>query len=137
MGAINALMKRARLIPPDHAGWSRLTLPRHAFLAGSPALACGALLLNIPEVGRIVSVAVDPSQRRQGMGSRMVQHLCAVAADQGVAELWLDTLFWNIRFYAANGFEHVPVRQVPAEIIPTRINPHCCFMRRRIAPQAG
>lgn len=135
---INALLLRARLVEPGGARWCRRSLPCHTYVAGRPVSACGAVLPRPYDAyGWLVAVAVDPAQRRQGQGRAMVERLCAVAASLRLSEAWLETMFWNIGFYRACGFEHVPAGEVTPAVQDERINPRCCFMRRRLLEETA
>jgi GNAT superfamily N-acetyltransferase len=52
-------------------------------------------------------LSVHPDAARQGLGTKLLHHVCAWARDQGYATITLSTfshLAWNAPFYAKNGF---------------------------------
>lgn len=57
--------------------------------------------------GWLNCVAVRKSHRRQGIGSALVaRHIEALPSDH---EIWLETIFWNRRFYEGLGFEFIRI----------------------------
>jgi len=55
----------------------------------------------------LLEMDVLPRSSRQGIGKRLLQHVCLVAAQRGHLQVTLTTfahLPWNAAFYAANGF---------------------------------
>ena len=79
--------------------------------------------------GWLANVAVEKAQRRTGLGRRLVDACIERALDRELPEVWLETMFWNRRFYEKLGFVFVPVTQVPAAIVSRRRNPKCLMMR--------
>lgn len=57
--------------------------------------------------GWLNCVAVRKSHRRRGIGGALVsRHIEALPNDH---EIWLETLFWNRRFYEGLGFEFIRI----------------------------
>lgn len=79
--------------------------------------------------GWLANVAVEKDERRTGLGRRLVDACIERALDRELPEVWLETMFWNRRFYEKLGFVFVPVTQVPAAIVRRRRNPKCLMMR--------
>lgn len=55
----------------------------------------------------VLEMDVLPARSRQGIGTRLLHHVCQVARQRGHAHVTLTTfahLPWNAAFYAANGF---------------------------------
>jgi GNAT superfamily N-acetyltransferase len=55
----------------------------------------------------LLEMDVLPSHSRQGIGTRLLRHVCQVATQRGHLHVTLTTfahLPWNVAFYAANGF---------------------------------
>ena len=68
----------------------------------------GGLIPEQPAVGRIVRMSVDPSARRQGIGSLILNALLDAARTLGYQQLVLETTSsWQgaIKFYLHHGFE--------------------------------
>jgi hypothetical protein len=58
----------------------------------------------------LLEMDVLPSRSRQGIGTRLLRHVCQVAERRGHAHVTLTTfahLPWNAAFYAAHGFAAV------------------------------
>jgi N-acetylglutamate synthase-like GNAT family acetyltransferase len=64
-------------------------------------------LNNLSEDAWLNCIAVRGDHHRQGIGSDIVTWLI----NQTTKTVWLETMFWNRRFYASLGFEHVPIRE--------------------------
>lgn len=79
--------------------------------------------------GWLANVAVEKAQRRTGLGRRLVVACLERALDRELPEVWLETMFWNRRFYEKLGFEFVPISSVPAYLSRRRRNPKCLMMR--------
>jgi N-acetylglutamate synthase-like GNAT family acetyltransferase len=56
-------------------------------------------------------VAVRKGYHRRGLGTRIVQWCVDNSRPHDV---WLETMFWNRRFYESLGFAHVPVGEARA-----------------------
>ncbi len=65
------------------------------------AVACGRMT---PQ-GHIGRIAVLPNARHQGLGTRLLHHLLAVARSQGLEQVDLDAQCHALDFYRALGFE--------------------------------
>lgn len=75
------------------------------------ALACGWLVVD--EL-HITAVAVDPAQRRQGLGRQVLELLLAQAATQGAAHATLEVAAGNaaaLALYGRCGFSTAGVRR--------------------------
>ena len=88
---------------------------RGAFLVvyreGTP-VGCGALRMLDPETGELKRMYVDPSQRGQGLGRRLVKALEAEARALGVQRLVLETgtrQLAALALYEATGFRPIPL----------------------------
>ena len=78
---------------------------------GLIALACGWL---VADELHITAVAVDPQQRRQGLGSKVLQALLKEAAGEGAQHATLEVAASNEAaqaLYAAAGFRTAGVRR--------------------------
>lgn len=61
----------------------------------------------------MLEMDVLPARSRQGIGTKLLHHVCQVAGQRGHAHVTLTTfahLPWNAAFYAANGFAAVSDR---------------------------
>jgi putative acetyltransferase len=88
---------------------------RGAFLVvyreGRP-VGCGALRMLDPETGELKRMYVDPTQRGQGLGRRLVAALEAEARALGVQRLVLETgtrQLAALALYEATGFRPIPL----------------------------
>jgi N-acetylglutamate synthase-like GNAT family acetyltransferase len=75
----------------------------------------------------ISAVAVNDLDRRQGHGSTIINALLDIARLEGVKEVWLETMFWNKKFYEPLGFELIRIGDVPPNIKQRRRVSRCCF----------
>lgn len=65
------------------------------------------------DVGHILTVAVEPGRRRQGIARRLLEHLVAWCAEQGAGAMTLEVRESNLaaqRLYERLGFEAVGTR---------------------------
>jgi putative acetyltransferase len=88
---------------------------RGAFLVvyreGTP-VGCGALRMLDPQTGELKRMYVDPTQRGQGLGRRLVAALEAEARTLGVQRLVLETgtrQLAALALYEATGFRPIPL----------------------------
>lgn len=86
------------------------------FAAESDGAVVGVVGLELfGRVGLLRSLAVEPADRRQGLGSALVAHAEGFAAERGVAALYLLTTTAE-GFFRRLGYERLPREQAPAEI---------------------
>jgi predicted GNAT family acetyltransferase len=82
----------------------------HSFIVaeiGGQIVGTAALVIESPQVGRIVRVTVSPEQRRAGIGRLLVEHLVKTAVEQAMNKILVETnLDWYdaIRLYERCGF---------------------------------
>lgn len=75
---------------------------------GDELVGTGAFLPRTETTVEIVRMSVAQSQRRQGIGERLLQSLCQQASEQGYQRVILETTHnWDsaIAFYAQFGFQ--------------------------------
>ena len=72
---------------------------------------CGALHVMWDDLAEIRTVAVDPSTRGTGVGSRIVERLIGTARELGVHRVFCLT--FEVAFFARHGF--VPIEGTPVE----------------------
>ncbi|MFV0463392.1 MAG: amino-acid N-acetyltransferase [Nostocoides sp.] len=75
---------------------------------------CGALHVLWEDLAEIRTLAVADSQRRTGLGSRLLEHLVARAEDLGVARLFCLT--FETSFFTEHGFEAIDGQAVEPEV---------------------
>lgn len=78
---------------------------------GGEVVGCGALHVMWDDLAEIRTVAVDPSTRGTGVGSRIVERLIATARELGVHRVFCLT--FEVAFFARHGF--VPIEGTPVE----------------------
>jgi predicted GNAT family N-acyltransferase len=61
----------------------------------------------LPKLGKVTRIAVLASARHLGIGSVILEHLVALAEEQGIRYLYLHGQTQAIPFYEANGFAAV------------------------------
>jgi GNAT superfamily N-acetyltransferase len=79
-------------------------------LQGGQVVGTGALVPEAEGVGRIVRMSVHTHLRRQGVGARILQHLCEFARQAGYQQLVLETTStWEdaVAFYEKHGFRAI------------------------------
>ena len=76
-----------------------------------------ALVIHIGAHAHLDELSVVPTYGRQGIGSSLLQAVCAWAAEQGHRAVTLRTFRdvpWNAPFYLRRGFRIVASRELPA-----------------------
>lgn len=73
---------------------------------------CGALHVMWHDLGEIRTVAVDPSCKGQGIGSKLLGALTARALDLGLNKLFCLT--FETKFFEGHGFEQIQESPVDA-----------------------
>jgi GNAT superfamily N-acetyltransferase len=117
-------MPLARAFPPTYF----VALDRGEVIGGG-----GYAKIN-PSTGWLASVAVAKHRKRTGVGSAVVAANLRYAAERGMGSMWLETYFWNSRFYESLGFEGIAPALVPARIKEWRTKKHCRFMANTLLP---
>jgi putative acetyltransferase len=82
--------------------------------AGRPVGCCALIALG---AGRfeVAKMTVAESERGQGLGRQLLEHVIAFARERSIRSLYLETnskLQNAIRIYEAVGFRHLPAEQV-------------------------
>lgn len=72
-----------RLLAPGITFWTAW--------AGPELLGCGALKERDPASGEVKSMRTSPAHRGRGVGSRILEHIIAVAERRGYRHLYLET----------------------------------------------
>lgn len=85
----------------------------HLWVALRGEVAVGFAHVEVIEsqVAHLEEIDVEPAHGRQGLGTRLVSHVCEWAACNGYKSVTLTTFRdvpWNMPFYARLGFEIVP-----------------------------
>lgn len=114
-------------------GMSRPTLPLIYYVAeeaGEIVGGGGAHIIRDVEhpVGWLASVAVSKARKRQGVGSAIVRANLDHVARLGYGSMWLETYFWNSKFYESLGFEGIKPPEVPEPIRRWRTQKRCRMM---------
>jgi N-acetylglutamate synthase-like GNAT family acetyltransferase len=89
----------------------------HILMAERAGRAVGCCALIPLGHGRfeVAKMTVAESERGQGVGRQLLEHLVAFAREKSIARLYLETnskLQNAIRIYEAVGFRHLPAEQV-------------------------
>ncbi len=79
-------------------------------------------------VGWLASVAVSKARKRSGVGSAIVKANLEHAHRLGYGSMWLETYFWNTKFYESLGFEGIKPPLVPEPIRRWRSQKRCRVM---------
>lgn len=80
-------------------------------LAGGDPVGFAHVELIEPGAAHLEEIDVHPAHGRQGLGTRLVLHVCRWAAAAALQSVTLTTfrdVRWNMRFYARLGFDVVP-----------------------------
>lgn len=93
----------ARLRSPEITVWSAWD--------GDVLLGCGALKVLSPTSGEIKAMRTADAHRRQGVGSKVLEHIIAEAQRRGYSRLYLETgasadFSAAQRLYRRHGFEY-------------------------------
>ncbi len=73
-----------------------------------------AVLWCILDQGELANIAVRPTDRRRGLGIRLLDHVLDVARERGVRTLYLEVRASNepaLHLYARRGFREIGVRK--------------------------
>lgn len=73
----------------------------------------------------IEEIDVLPTHGRQGLGTRLLSHVCSWAREQGYASVVLSTFVdipWNAPFYRKNGFRDLRPSELSAQMKWIRID---------------
>lgn len=79
----------------------------------TPAVGFAVIQVVVDEA-ELLTIAVDPSQRRQGAGARLLDQAIAQSAERGAARMFLDVAADNvaaIALYQRAGFEMIGKRK--------------------------
>lgn len=79
-------------------------------------------------VGWLATVAVKKDRKRSGVGRALVNANLALAAERGYGSMWLETFFWNSKFYESLGFEGIKPVMLPEQIAKWRSRKNCRVM---------
>jgi len=115
---------------PDWDGW--LVAERDGQLLGA-----GGGGLTSPQTWEIFVLYLNPTFRRQGVGSALVQAMTRQAVQSGASEQWVSATKANekgVPFYAALGFEVQEERA--SEYVPTGEIIRTLRMKRAIHPSS-
>lgn len=94
----------------------------------------GALARASSADGWLNCIAIRKGFHRRGYGALIVEYLLATASEH----VWLETMFWNRRFYESLGFAHVPIdKAIDVFGLDPRTNRRCMMMWRHCAPAAS
>lgn len=100
---VDAILSRYGMVGHEHmTGTKLMCISRET----GEIVAVGGLN-DLSEDAWLNCIAVRGDHHRQGIGSDIVKWLL----NQTTKTVWLETMFWNRRFYASLGFEHVPIRE--------------------------
>ena len=83
-------------------------------IADDNLIGCGALQVVDSTLGEIRSMAVDPAQRGQGVGSDILDALLEDASRLGLVRVFCLTRKTN--FFARHGFQEVSKERFPAKV---------------------
>lgn len=78
-----------------------------AVFTNDAAIAAGRLHPVDAAVGQIRAMAVDPAYQKQGLGSRILNNLEAIAREQGLEKIVLHAREEAVPFYQKYGYEVV------------------------------
>lgn len=93
-------------------GWSRVKGQMIAYREGDLILGCAAIAYG--ESNHTLNcVAVRKGYHRRGIGSRLIREI--ISRLPNGHEVWLETMFWNRRFYESLGFDFIPIKRVIEE----------------------
>jgi len=98
---------------------------------GDEIVGCCALIATGPDTYEVAKMAVDESQRNQGIGKSLLGHVIQAARVIGARKLTLETnsrLMNAIHVYESLGFRHVD----PASIEPSPYKRADVFMEQQL-----
>ena len=106
----------------------------HIFMAvhNGTCVGCCALIAMGPGEYELAKMAVTPTERRHGIGRRLIAAAIAKAERLGATRLYLETnrtLTGAILLYESMGFRHLPTRVKPSHYARANV-----FMERMMCP---
>ena len=81
---------------------------------GDEVVGCGALHVLWSDLAEVRTLATEPSRRGRGVGGVLLDHLCGVARELGVARLFCLT--FETAFFSAHGFVEIDGTPVSPEV---------------------
>ncbi len=84
---------------------------KYVILSGKFSL---AITLIFQEISEIITIAVDPSYRKNGLGSKLLSQIVQIAKNKGSKKIFLEVSSQNqvaIRMYKNAGFKTIYVRK--------------------------
>lgn len=81
---------------------------------GGAIVGCGALHVLWQDLGEIRTVAVDPDQRRHGIGGHIVERLIEHGRDLGIGRIFVLT--FETSFFSRYGFREIEGTPVSPEV---------------------
>jgi amino-acid N-acetyltransferase len=88
----------------------------------STVIGCGALHVMWQDLAEIRTLAVDPTQRRHGVGHALLEALMSRARDLGLSRLFCLT--FEIDFFAAHGFRPIDGTPVTPDVYVELLRSH-------------
>lgn len=73
-----------------------------------------AVLMPLPEEAELLNITVAPARQRGGLGRQLLEHVCALAQEQGAQRMFLEVRASNLparTLYGHSGFSEVGLRR--------------------------
>lgn len=137
--AADRMFADAGLDPPPDDPTDQLRRAEHVLVAYVPpaGLSVGFAVVETVDGGaHLATLAVHPSAGRQGIGTRLLDAACELAAERGRPAITLTTFLdlpWNAPWYAARGFAVLP----PADWGPELGNVWAAEANIMVAPRTA
>jgi amino-acid N-acetyltransferase len=90
--------------------------------SASDVIGCGALHVMWQDLAEIRTLAVDPAQRRHGVGHALLEALMSRARDLGLSRLFCLT--FEVDFFAAHGFRPIDGTPVTPDVYAELLRSH-------------
>jgi len=86
----------------------------YVYIENGKVLGCGALHIVWEDCGEILSLAIDPSKKRKGIGSKILYVCEQEAREIGLSKIF--TLTYIPEFFEKNGFVRIEKNMLPNKI---------------------
>ncbi len=111
---VNHYAERGEMLPRSLTEIYENIRDFYVFEKNGVLVGCGALHVTWEDYGEILSLAVEPSHTRQGIGTRILQACLGEASSLGLRNV--ITLTYAVDFFKKHGFVEVEKQTLPQKL---------------------